>query len=567
MKEENNYDITEKIIKELFIDIDLSKKFTFDFKSSFLNNNFNNSIGVIAIKRNILLKFFDSFEQTIKNIEKKIIMLQKELKDNEKSIKTQIKYKTKSLDIINYENKEDEPVNKNDNSFNDLDKNRHLINRIKKRNKITRVNHNDYFKKNYSISTGSYKNEFFQNQINYINNMNNYNYKINNNNMSLKSNNDNIKHYINYENYTLKNPEIISKKFYNFKVNNNFNTFDNIDPINKYENNKIISNISYQKGYNSVLKADKNFNNYKDNCQFLNEKEKNNEESYNSSLPKNINTNKFSIYLNKKNSDENQNYFNIEETSTLNNEPEIKIKSPIREIIKKIIKNKNKINESFLNYSNMSGNKHNKSFNFNKKEQDSIIAKIKNSENLILFFSEKYGNGDFNVFLNEYKKNKINKELIKREINTIEKVIKKNGNNIGNSLNGLNDKKTLENPNRIVNKRKITPYKKDKKKLNLKNKTIEQIKKNQKIYRTLTSTSREINKSINQRNDSKILKKNKISISFGRKNLKEKNENNFDASLQNYAFENKNRSYYSNNNHKRNKTPFGNYNNINNILF
>ena len=158
-----------------------------------------------------------------------------------------------------------------------------------------------------------------------------------------------------------------------------------------------------------MIKVDNNFINYKDNCQFLNEREINNEESYNNSLPKNINPNKFSIYLNKKNSskmDENQNYFNIEETSSINNEPEIKIKSPIREIIKKIIKNKNKINESFLNYSTISGNKHNKSFNFNKKE-DSIISKIKYSELLILYFSKKYGKGDFNVFLNEFKRNKI----------------------------------------------------------------------------------------------------------------------------------------------------------------
>ena len=61
-------------------------------------------------------------------------------------------------------------------------------------------------KKNYSLNTGSYKNEFFQNQINYINNMNNYNYKINNNNnMSLKSNdiNDNIMNDLHNGNYTL----------------------------------------------------------------------------------------------------------------------------------------------------------------------------------------------------------------------------------------------------------------------------------------------------------------------------------------------------------------------------
>ena len=577
MEGKNNDKIIEEIIKELFIDIDSSKKFTFDFKSSFLNNNFNNPIGVIAIKRHILLKFLDSFEQTIKNIEQKLILLQKNINDNKKNINNHLNNKTKSEDNMNCENKADGQINElhfqNDLSLYDLDKNKHLINRIKKRNKINHVNHNDYFKKNYSLNSGSYKNEFFHNQINYINNMNNYNYKINNN-MSLKSNDnkDNIKNYLDYGNYTLKNPEIISKKFYNFNDTNN--TFNNINSLSDYSNNKVISNSSFQKGHNSVIKVDNNFINYKDNCQFLNEREINNEDSYNNSLPKNINPNIFSIYLNKKNSfkmDENENYFNIEETSSINNGPEIKIKSPIREIIKKIIKNKNKINESFLNYSTISGNKHIKSFNFNKKT-DSIISKIKNSENLILYFSEKYGNGDFNVFLNEYERNKISKELIKREINNLEKSIKKNNKNTGNSLNGLNDKNIIENTNQFVKKRKITPYKKDKKNLNLKNKTIEQIKKNQKIYRTLTPTSRENDKVINQRNNNNFLnKKNNISNSFGRSHLKdlkdEKKYNKIEVNPQDFPFGNKNKSYYNNNNHKRYKTPFNNYNNLNGILF
>ena len=112
----------------------------------------------------------------------------------------------------------------------------------------------------------------------------------------------------------------------------------------------------------------------------------------------------------------------------------------------------------------MSGNKHNKSFNFNKKE-DPIISKIKNSENLKLFFSEKYGNGNFNAFLNEFEKNKISEEVIKREINIIEKTIK---NNNKNTIKGLNDKAKLENSKNIIKKRKITPYKKEKKKFKFK---------------------------------------------------------------------------------------------------
>ena len=85
------------------------------------------------------------------------------------------------------------------------------------------------------------------------------------------------------------------------------------------------------------------------------------------------------------------------------------------------------------------------------KKADSIVSKINHSENLILYFSEKYGDGDFNVFLNENERNKISKELIKREINTLEKSIKKNNKNTRYSFNGLNDKNIIENSNRFVN--------------------------------------------------------------------------------------------------------------------
>lgn len=98
--------------------------------------------------------------------------------------------------------------------------------------------------------------------------------------------------------------------------------------------------------------------------------------------------------------------------------------------------------------------------------------------------------------------------------------------------------------------------------MNLKNKTIEQIKKNQKIYRTLTPTSRENDKEINQRNNNNnfLNKKNNISNSFGRNHLKdlkdEKKDNKIEVNPQDFPFENKNKSYYNNNNHKH-RTNFG----------
>jgi hypothetical protein len=216
----------------------------------------------------------------------------------------------------------------------------------------------------------------------------------------------------------------------------------------------------------------------------------------------------------------------------------------------------------------MSGNKHNISFNFKKKE-DPIISKIKSSESLILYFSKKYGDGDFKVFLNEFEKNKISKDLIKREIIAIEKSIKKKRKN---TLNSLNYKIISVNSNRFVKKRKETTYKKDKNQLNLKNKTINLIKKNQKIYRTLTPTIRENNKVINQRNYNNFLnKKNNISNSFGRKHLKdlkdEKSDNKKVVTPQDFPFENNNKSYNNKNKHKRFKTPCNNNNILNDFLF
>ena len=80
---ENNFvnidnNIVGNIIKEIYTDIGLSKKFIFDFKLSFLKNNCNTKLETIAIKKIVLFNLFDSFELTIKNIEKKIIKLQKE---------------------------------------------------------------------------------------------------------------------------------------------------------------------------------------------------------------------------------------------------------------------------------------------------------------------------------------------------------------------------------------------------------------------------------------------------------------------------------------------------------
>jgi hypothetical protein len=78
----DNYltDITDKIIKDIYADIEMPKKLIFDFKISFLNNDIiNDKFEVIAIKKFILFNLFDSIEQTMKNIERKIIKIKSEI--------------------------------------------------------------------------------------------------------------------------------------------------------------------------------------------------------------------------------------------------------------------------------------------------------------------------------------------------------------------------------------------------------------------------------------------------------------------------------------------------------
>ena len=82
--------ITDQLIKDIYADIELSKKIIFDFKLSCLNNNIiNNKLDIIAIKKLILLNLFESFERITNNIEQKIKKLRDEinciLKNNDKN--------------------------------------------------------------------------------------------------------------------------------------------------------------------------------------------------------------------------------------------------------------------------------------------------------------------------------------------------------------------------------------------------------------------------------------------------------------------------------------------------
>ena len=509
----NITDITDKIIKDIYTDIEISKKLIFDFKISFLNNDIiNNKLEVIGIKKYILFNLFDSFGQTMNNIEQKIIKLKSEIinifqnnhnfYETHNSNSSTVIYKNK-LPLYKY-NYLAENFNTNDfyNNMNYkyLDKNNNTYNR-------------DKTCKNNIISEHIYNKILQEN---------------NNNNKKTKNN-------INNDNHRMKNNGVILRKINSFN-NDNSKIFLN----NKSNNNEkdIISRsttvgLGTGTEINNTNYSYLNLNNDKQNK----EKLSNNYSTLSEDL-------KFNHYSNKNKN--NNNYYKIEKTFDISNDSDIKIKSPLREVIKKISKNKNQINASFSNFFNMTYGKHNKSFDLNNKTNmsDSLIDKIKNSENLILYFSEKYGEGNFNTFLNNYKNNKISHELVEKEINMIDKIIdnniKSNNRNVRNNNNNIrNDKykkkygksidtiiKNNRNSSYIKNTNKT--HKNNKNYKNDRNKTFYQM--TQKNYKTGNPSFRDDSKNNFEKNNLNITNRNvkglKISSSFGEHYLKTDGVNN-----------------------------------------
>ena len=366
--------------KRIYNEIESSKKLIFVFKSKFLNNN---NLEIIPIKKYILFNLIDSLEQTLKNIQENIIKIQQE-KNNIIEINNNIFNKNfKSDDIFKINNNS---INYNnqmtDIKYDNLQKNyySHNLNENKNNQNLNIINFLNNNKK--------FRKEFIPNQINYINNnINNYDYKTNTKKISINNR---------------KKPGIIIKKI------NSFNS-QTIKTLNQ-NNNEISKNTVRENEQNRINTQNNNnyiINDY--NFPYVN----NDISDEKNSIISDIKSNNTSDKNNIQNKNYNNNkYYKIEQNVEESN---IKIKSPIREVIKKLVKNKNQINESFTNYCNMTNGLHNKSFDFNRSNYSNtnthtIIEKIQNSENLKKYFAKKYGNGNFITFLNNYKLNKINYE-------------------------------------------------------------------------------------------------------------------------------------------------------------
>ena len=487
---------SQSIIKDIYSEILLSKKLIFDFKCTFLNNNYNLKSEVIAIRKYVLFNIFDSFNQTLKNIEEKIFELEEKINLNLKNIYNlnEKSFKNEEINNLIEQRKPNQEI-KNNNNYKE-----YYSSDIFKNNKNNDlINHHNKIKQNTDMikylnkKNNKLKVEFSPKEIDLSSKINNnYKTKENNNiNIDLYHQNSNKKSLYENINYNCRNPGTIIKKINTFNteklnyinknnINNNENPYNNnlkIKEQNLINQNNIIYNYNYPYINNgSIVKS-------------------------NSYVSENINSNN---YLNKNNilNDTNNKYYKNEKAAINNRTPNIKIKNPIREVIKKLIKNQNQINESFNNYCNLTNALQNKSFDLNNnninneiniKNNDILIDKIKNSENLRKYFSEKYGEGDFNKFFNKYKKGQISKELIKNEIFTVEKIIEKNNNLIQNY-----NKKNLGNSSDFI---KSTQNKIKRKRNHIKNRTIDHKDKNKIIYRTGTPSNRESKIIYNHKNN------------------------------------------------------------------
>ena len=534
--------------KRIYNEIESSKKLIFVFKSKFLNNN---NLEIIPIKKYILFNLIDSLEQTLKNIQENIIKIQQE-KNNIIEINNNIFNKNfKSDDIFKINNNS---INYNnqmtDIKYDNLQKNyySHNLNENKNNQNLNIINFLNNNKK--------FRKEFIPNQINYINNnINNYDYKTNTKKISINNR---------------KKPGIIIKKI------NSFNS-QTIKTLNQ-NNNEISKNTLRENEQNRINTQNNNnyiINDY--NFPYINNDISDEKNSIISDIKSNNTSDKNNI---QNKNDNNNKYYKIEQNVEESN---IKIKSPIREVIKKLVKNKNQINESFTNYCNMTNGLHNKSFDFNRSNYSNtnthtIIEKIQNSENLKKYFAKKYGNGNFITFLNNYKLNKINYELIEKDLDTLEK-IKEKDNNINNIIHNktqIDNKNNLDKSFGFIKKINLdkTPNKSIKIKNNIKNRTIDQMDTKQKQYRTGTPSNRGVKK-IKKKKNYFIINKNtknenfrchQNTSSFGTNYIQ--TDNKLKNMIPQSSFiKNKHKYNTKNNIFKRHKTPVNDTNSLRSYSF
>ena len=388
-----NENITKKEEKEIKIknilsEIDNKKDFLKSFKKRYLNKIKTDNI---TLKINNLNKLINEFEKTISLVLEILLSYQEELQSNNK-IPIKLKNIKENNRNVSNENYNYSLNNKKDNSY---FKNDSIIPKNSKRIII----------KNHSIEAN--KDNSSNNKIN-INCNNN---DKNNNSCSLK--NISFNKTYNKQNVDMPYYLFLKNQLSHLANNNNSNIglFHNFYgkkfPSLKEKTLQTLYNTEYI-NYNKNKKETFNSNNYNTNNEIIKE-----------------NNNINSLELDNRSNSENN----------LNS---VKAKTPIRKSLRALIKEKNVSNKSCHQMKNKFNDKNN-----NIYDDEELIKKINESEKYKLYFSDKYGEGNYFNFINKYKKNLLNKKLIQNELNLISRVIelneKKENNNYykKDSLNNL----------------------------------------------------------------------------------------------------------------------------------
>ena len=410
---------TDKNIRAFLSEIDNKKKFINSFKKRYLNNlKIKND--TIAIKFNSLNNFVKEFERAITLSLEIILSYQEDLHFNEINKNNTIPIKIKNGNETSI--KKMKNLSNGNNNYSDNKKNETYL---KGKNNILFNNRNG---KPLTFRTQS---------IEVDKNNNIYNQeKINENNDEFNSCNNSF----------------LFKK-YSFNKSNNIQN-DNT-PYHLYLKNQMNYLMDKRNFYN-IMKFSEN--SYKNNFPSLKErtlKTLYNLEYINSRKNKNENNKNDEIL--KQNNDDNIFDLNKNNVNYDRKVNKIKTKTPIRRALRALIKEKKLFNKSCHQIRN----------NFNKKnviiindDADDLIKEIEKSKKYKLYFSEKYGEGNYYNFLNKYRNGEINQKEIKNELNIISNVFdlkRKNENIIKNKKNNSTlINKNISNDNELFKRSKTS---------------------------------------------------------------------------------------------------------------
>ena len=451
----NKKEKEEITIKSCLSEIDNKKYFLNSFKKRYLNNIKNENI---SLKIKTLNNLINEFEKTISLVLEILLSYQEELQSNNK-----IPIKIKNTKANNNKKRN---ISKDNYNYSLNDK-----------------KDNSYFKNNSTIPKNSKRiiiknNSIEANKENSSNNKNNLNF-----NNTIKNNNS----------YSLKKIRL-----------NETNSIQNVKmPYHLFLKNQL-SYINDKKNNNNSL-FPYNTNSYSKKFPSLKEKTLRtlyNTENMNNSKNKNETSNFNNYNTNNENSKEKNNINSLEVVNRSNSEKnfnKIKAKTPIRRSLRALLKEKKISNNSC----NQMRNKFN-DINYNTIDDDDLIKKINESEKYKSYFSNKYGEGNYFNFINKYKKNLLNYNLIKNEFNLISRVIElneKKENNIYYKKNSLSiSKENILNGTENYNNKYKTPIGIRKRIL------IQKNKNNSKI------NAKDIKKKKNEINNKDIKRLNKFRI-------------------------------------------------------